>query len=65
MGKGEFFEIHKFMMPSQTCMVFVQAGIALGELQSLGDLYDFNSMATLFLIGIVSVTPTLVSKNKS
>ncbi|KAH7515003.1 hypothetical protein FEM48_Zijuj11G0150200 [Ziziphus jujuba var. spinosa] len=45
--------------------VTVRAGIALGELQSLGDLYDFNSMATLFLIGIVSVTPTLVSKSKS
>ncbi|KAJ4728645.1 SNARE associated Golgi protein family [Melia azedarach] len=45
--------------------VTVKAGIALGELQSLGDLYDFNSVATLFLIGVVSVTPTLISKNKS
>ncbi|XP_050378908.1 uncharacterized membrane protein At4g09580 [Argentina anserina] len=45
--------------------VTVKAGLALGELRSLGDLYDFNSIATLFLIGIVSVTPTLVSKNKS
>ncbi|GAV91147.1 SNARE_assoc domain-containing protein [Cephalotus follicularis] len=45
--------------------VTVKAGIALGELQSLGDLYDFNSMATLFLIGIVTVTPTLMSKSKS
>ncbi|XP_021911823.1 uncharacterized membrane protein At4g09580 [Carica papaya] len=45
--------------------VTVKAGIALGELQSLGDLYDFNSIATLFLIGIVSITPTLMSKNKS
>lgn len=41
-----------------------QAGIALGELKSLGDLYDFNSMATLFLIGVLSVTPTLISKKK-
>ncbi|XP_040957155.1 uncharacterized membrane protein At4g09580 isoform X2 [Gossypium hirsutum] len=40
------------------------AGIALGELQSVGDLYDFNSIATLFLIGVVSVTPTLMSKPK-
>ncbi|XP_031248859.1 receptor-like protein 53 [Pistacia vera] len=37
------------------------AGIALGELQSLGDLYDFKSMATLFFIGVVSITPTLPS----
>ncbi|KAJ0113558.1 hypothetical protein Patl1_03526 [Pistacia atlantica] len=43
----------------------VQAGIALGELQSLGDLYDFKSMATLFFIGVVSITPTLVSKSQS
>ncbi|TYH55349.1 hypothetical protein ES332_D09G230600v1 [Gossypium tomentosum] len=42
----------------------VRAGIALGELQSVGDLYDFNSIATLFLIGVVSVTPTLMSKPK-
>ncbi|PPR86082.1 hypothetical protein GOBAR_AA34603 [Gossypium barbadense] len=42
----------------------VRAGIALGELQSVGDLYNFNSIATLFLIGVVSVTPTLMSKPK-
>lgn len=39
--------------------VTVKAGIAIGELQSVGDLYDFQSIATLFLIGAVSVTPTL------
>ncbi|KAL1200642.1 putative membrane protein [Cardamine amara subsp. amara] len=44
--------------------VTVRAGLALGELQSLGDLYDFSSMATLFLIGVLSVTPTLISKKK-
>ncbi|GMI96171.1 hypothetical protein like AT4G17790 [Hibiscus trionum] len=44
--------------------ITVRAGIALGELQSVGDLYDFNSIATLFLIGIVSVTPTLMNKTK-
>ncbi|CAO2819627.1 unnamed protein product [Amaranthus hypochondriacus] len=45
--------------------ITVRAGIALGELRSVGDLYDFNSIATLFLIGIVSVTPTLMNKNKT
>ncbi|KAH6774069.1 SNARE associated Golgi protein family [Perilla frutescens var. frutescens] len=45
--------------------VTVRAGIALGELQSVGDLYNFQSLATLFLIGVVSVTPTLIgSKSK-
>ncbi|RWR86806.1 hypothetical protein CKAN_01572400 [Cinnamomum micranthum f. kanehirae] len=45
--------------------VTVRAGIALGELRSLEDLYDFQSIATLFLIGIVSVTPTVMSKSKT
>ncbi|KNA13710.1 hypothetical protein SOVF_113810 [Spinacia oleracea] len=45
--------------------VTVRAGIALGELRSIGDLYDFQSIATLFLIGIVSITPTLMNKNKT
>ncbi|EPS65624.1 hypothetical protein M569_09150 [Genlisea aurea] len=40
--------------------VTVRAGITLGELQSVGDLYDLQSIVTLFLIGIVSVTPTLI-----
>ncbi|XP_068635201.1 uncharacterized membrane protein At4g09580-like [Aristolochia californica] len=44
--------------------VTVRAGIALGDLKSMGDLYDFQSIATLFLIGVVSVTPTLVNKSK-
>lgn len=45
--------------------VTVKAGIALGDLHSLGDLYDFQSIATLFFIGIISVTPTLLGKNES
>ncbi|XP_039011030.1 uncharacterized membrane protein At4g09580-like [Hibiscus syriacus] len=45
--------------------ITVRAGIALGELQSLGDLYDFNSIAILFLIGAVSITPTLMKPNHS
>ncbi|XP_010055300.2 uncharacterized membrane protein At4g09580 [Eucalyptus grandis] len=45
--------------------VTVRAGLALGELQSVGDLYDFHSIATLFFIGIVSVTPTLMGKKGS
>ncbi|GJN21916.1 hypothetical protein PR202_gb09439 [Eleusine coracana subsp. coracana] len=42
-----------------------QAGIALSDLRSLNDLYDPQSIALLFLIGIVSVTPTLLSKNET
>ncbi|KAI3687629.1 hypothetical protein L1987_81329 [Smallanthus sonchifolius] len=43
----------------------VRAGIALGELRSVGDLYDVRSIGTLFLIGIASITPTLMTnKNR-
>ncbi|KAK9052833.1 hypothetical protein SSX86_029463 [Deinandra increscens subsp. villosa] len=44
--------------------VTVRAGMALGELQSIGDLYDIQSIGALFFIGIASITPTLIS-NKS
>nr|XP_043627484.1 uncharacterized membrane protein At4g09580-like [Erigeron canadensis] len=45
--------------------VTVKAGITLGELQSIGDLYDIHSIGTLFLIGLASVTPTLINKKKA
>lgn len=45
--------------------VTVRAGITLGDLRSVGDLYDFQSIATLFFIGVISITPTLMGKNKS
>ncbi|CAN6486531.1 unnamed protein product [Victoria cruziana] len=45
--------------------VTVRAGLALGELRSLADLYDIQAVATLFFIGIVSMTPTLMSKTDS
>jgi len=44
--------------------VTVRAGLALGELRSLGDLYDFKTIATLFFIGMISIIPTLVNRNK-
>ncbi|CAN7031497.1 unnamed protein product [Brassica rapa subsp. trilocularis] len=50
------------------CNVFgfvAEAGIALGELQSLVDLNDFISMATIFHIDVLSVTPTLISQKKA
>lgn len=44
--------------------VTVRAGIALSDLRSLNDLYDPQSIAVLFLIGLVSVAPTLLGKNE-
>ncbi|KAL4565301.1 hypothetical protein LXL04_029389 [Taraxacum kok-saghyz] len=45
--------------------VTVKAGITLGELKSIGDLYDIHSIVTLFLIGLASITPTLISKKNT
>ncbi|KAJ6814030.1 putative membrane protein [Iris pallida] len=59
------FFIGTFLGLIPAAFVTVKAGITLGELRSLGDLYDIQSIATLFLIGIVSVTPTLISKNQA
>lgn len=60
---------HIFLMATSiglipAAYVIVKAGITLGELQSIGDLYDIQSIATLFIIGLVSITPTLISKKK-
>jgi hypothetical protein len=44
---------------------YIQAGITLGELTSLSDLYDTQLIALLFLIGVVSVTPALLGKDKA
>ncbi|CAN6274851.1 unnamed protein product, partial [Urochloa humidicola] len=45
--------------------VTVRAGITLSDLRSLNDLYDPKSIAVLFLIGLVSVMPTLLGKNET
>ncbi|XP_039037768.1 uncharacterized membrane protein At4g09580-like [Hibiscus syriacus] len=50
--------------------ITIRTLITLEELQSsnsntINDIYDINLTATLFLIGIVSVTPTLMRKTKS
>ena len=37
----------------------------MSDLRSLNDLYDPKSIAVLFLIGLVSVTPTLLGKKEA
>ncbi|KAL9256674.1 putative membrane protein [Drosera capensis] len=59
------FFLATFLGLIPAAFVTVKAGLALGELRSVGDLYDFQSIATMFLIGVVSITPTLLSKNES
>lgn len=44
--------------------ITVRAGLALGELRSIKDLYDFKTLAVLFLIGTVSILPTLLKRKR-
>ncbi|OEL27763.1 putative membrane protein [Dichanthelium oligosanthes] len=53
------------LWPDKLTLFQKQAGIALSDLKSLNDLYDPKSIAVLFLIGLVSVTPTLLGKNET
>ncbi|THG13279.1 hypothetical protein TEA_000152 [Camellia sinensis var. sinensis] len=41
-----------------------QAGLALGDLKSVKDLYDFKTLSVLFLIGSISIVPTLLKKKR-
>ncbi|CAK9155478.1 unnamed protein product [Ilex paraguariensis] len=44
--------------------ITVRAGLALGDLKSVKDLYDFKTLSVLFLIGSVSILPTLLKKKR-
>ncbi|KAK6938521.1 SNARE associated Golgi protein [Dillenia turbinata] len=45
--------------------ITVRAGLALGDLKSVKDLYDFKTLMVLFLIGSVSILPTLLKKKRT
>lgn len=45
--------------------ITVRAGLALSELRSVADLYDFKTLAVLFFIGFVFVAPTIVSRKQT
>ncbi|KAK4375262.1 hypothetical protein RND71_005939 [Anisodus tanguticus] len=44
--------------------ITVKAGLALGELKSVKDLYDFKTLSVLFLIGFISILPTILKRKK-
>ncbi|KAM7515226.1 hypothetical protein LguiA_004809 [Lonicera macranthoides] len=44
--------------------ITVRAGLALGDLRSVKDLYDFKTLSVLFLIGFVSILPTLLKRKR-
>ncbi|XVF30007.1 hypothetical protein REPUB_Repub16aG0020200 [Reevesia pubescens] len=44
--------------------ITVKAGLALGDLRSVKDLYDFKTLSVLFLIGSISIFPTLLKRKR-
>lgn len=44
--------------------ITVRAGLALGDLKSVKDLYDFKTLSVLFLIGSVVIIPTLLKRKR-
>ncbi|KAI5567608.1 hypothetical protein POPTR_013G113000v4 [Populus trichocarpa] len=44
--------------------ITVKAGLALGDLKSVKDLYDFKTLSVLFLIGSISIFPTLLKRKR-
>ncbi|KAK4279750.1 hypothetical protein QN277_011476 [Acacia crassicarpa] len=44
--------------------ITVRAGLALGDLNSVKDLYDFKTLSVLFLIGLVSMFPALLKRKR-
>ncbi|KAL3504003.1 hypothetical protein ACH5RR_033844 [Cinchona calisaya] len=44
--------------------ITVRAGLALGDLKSVKDLYDFKTLSVLFLIGSVAIIPTLLKRKR-
>eukprot|EP00250_Pteridium_aquilinum_P001622 c11812_g1_i1 orf=499-1374(-) len=45
-------------------LITVRAGLALGDLQSLEDLYNIKTMAFLFAIGLLVIIPAILSRPK-
>ncbi|XP_055833285.1 uncharacterized membrane protein At4g09580-like isoform X2 [Solanum dulcamara] len=42
----------------------VKAGLTLGELKSVKDLYDFKTLSVLFLIGALIILPTILKRKR-
>lgn len=45
-------------------LITVRAGLALGELKSVKDLYDFKTLAVLFFIGLILLIPTVLKRKR-
>ncbi|KAJ6804402.1 putative membrane protein-like [Iris pallida] len=45
--------------------ITVRAGLALGDLKSVRDLYDFKTLVVLFMIGFISIMPTILKRKQT
>ncbi|XP_010926445.2 uncharacterized membrane protein At4g09580 [Elaeis guineensis] len=45
--------------------ITVRAGLALGDLKSLRDLYDFKTLVVLFFIGSISILPAVLKRKRT
>nr|DAD39203.1 TPA_asm: hypothetical protein HUJ06_013526 [Nelumbo nucifera] len=54
-----------WMWPERLRFFQAEAGLALGDLKSVRDLYDFKTLAVLFLIGTVSILPTILKRKRT
>ncbi|CAD5188155.1 unnamed protein product [Musa acuminata subsp. malaccensis] len=45
--------------------ITVRAGLALGDLKSVRDLYDMKTLVVLFLIGFISIFPTILKRKRT
>ncbi|ONK75203.1 uncharacterized protein A4U43_C03F14430 [Asparagus officinalis] len=45
--------------------ITVRAGLALGDLKSVRDLYDFKTLVVLFMIGFISIVPTILKRKRA
>lgn len=43
----------------------MQAGLALGDLKSVRELYDFKTLVFLFLIGTVAIFPAIMNRKRT
>ncbi|CAN4097956.1 unnamed protein product [Withania somnifera] len=53
-----------WLWPEKLRFFQAEAGLALGELKSIKDLYDLKTLSVLFLIGFISILPTILKRKK-
>ncbi|KAI7739419.1 hypothetical protein M8C21_010762, partial [Ambrosia artemisiifolia] len=53
-----------WLWPEKLKLFQAEAGLALGELNSIKDLYDLKTLTVLFLIGSISILPTVLKRKR-